>query len=526
MRTSKDRTGNSIIGLLFALQLVMHLAIAPDFACNWDETNNRQFGIESLGYAKHYVETGRPAVQSYGAEHGTAFETVLVLAERALGSRYEDDPARIHRMRHLIIMLFMLVGAYCFFLFCRDYFQSWRLGLLGAALLLWHPLIFGHSFGNSMDISFLSACCIAFHTLFRFVETGRLRWTAAHALASAFAIDIRIVGVLLGGMSVSVLLLNAWRRGRPALRTVELVGLYLALSSIAVVAFWSFLWGAPLSNFVWALRSMSNLTYSDTMLYFGHRVSTLGLPWHYNLGWIALTTPPIIVVLFFVGAVGRITAWLRSPILLKGGEDGVIVMLGWLIISLAAPMLLHSVLFDSWRHHFFVYPAIVFLSLVGLRSVFDLSDKVLGRRARAFKGGAVAALLGYLLLLIVRLHPYEALYFNSIANLVGRPDRSRGLEQSFDVDYWGLSYREGLEYLARYTEGPFRVYRTSQALTVNAMWLSKKDRERLILVDRLADAQYFMSGYRYVDKEYPQEYGQEIYRRMIGNTKVLTVRQR
>src|SRR5262249_238224 len=116
MRTSNNRTGNPIIvGLLLALQLVMHLAIAPDFASHWDETNNRQFGLESLGYAKHYVEAGRPAAQSYGAEHGTAFETALVLAERALGSRYEDDPARIHRMRHLIIALFMLVGAYCFF---------------------------------------------------------------------------------------------------------------------------------------------------------------------------------------------------------------------------------------------------------------------------------------------------------------------------------------------------------------------------------------------------------------------------
>jgi hypothetical protein len=50
------------------------------------------------------------------------------------------------------------------------------------------------------------------------------------------------------------------------------------------------------------------------------------------------------------------------------------------------------------------------------------------------------------------LHPYQALYFNRV--VAGGLPRAA---QKFETDYWGSSYKEGVDWLIRYYESPVPV---------------------------------------------------------------------
>jgi hypothetical protein len=79
----------------------------------------------------------------------------------------------------------------------RRRFGDWRLGLLGALLLVLSPRLFAEFFYNDKDVVFMAFFVIATNTSVAFVARPSWRRAAWHALACAFAIDARIMGVLL-----------------------------------------------------------------------------------------------------------------------------------------------------------------------------------------------------------------------------------------------------------------------------------------------------------------------------------------
>jgi hypothetical protein len=79
---------------------------------------------------------------------------------------------------------------------------------------------------------------------------------------------------------------------------------------------------------------------------------------------------------------------------------------------------------------------------------------------------------------MAELHPYEAVYFNS---LVGGVD---GAEGRYPLDYWGLSYKEGLSYLLRSTHGRVRLWTCTAPGYSNRNLFSRRERERLSYVSK------------------------------------------
>ena len=114
-------------------------------------------------------------------------------------------------------------------------------------------------------------------------------------------------------------------------------------------------------------------------------------------------------------------------------------------------------------------------------------------------------------------HPHQNLYFNLLA---GRDMKE--VKNSFELDYWGLSYRKALEYILRNDKGDaIKIYVANLSGRVNANILSHSDRKRLIYVDDLNDAEYFLSEYRWHRKEYP--YRDEYYSVKIDGAKIMVV---
>jgi hypothetical protein len=103
----------------------------------------------------------------------------------------------------------------------------------------------------------------------------------------------------------------------------------------------------------------------------------------------------------------------------------------------------HGPAFTGMRHFLFVIPALATLAGIGL----DAALSALATRGRLFASGGLAVVAACFLLnavTLIRLHPYEYLFYN---NMVGGLE---GASRRYDLDYWFNSMPEALNQLEAY----------------------------------------------------------------------------
>jgi hypothetical protein len=372
-------------------------------------------------------------------------------------------------------------------------FRDWRLGLLAAAMLVLSPRIFADAFYNSKDLVFMAVFLIALTTMFTFAAKPSVRSALAHALATAAAIDLRIVAIVLLPLTAGLLALSIVRREVSVRKLLVPSGVFAGLTVVFVVAMFPWLWSDPMNRFASVVRSMSNFQrYSDRVRYRGDSIMPDDLPWHYVPTWIAISTPPVYLVFFAIGGAVILWTMLVHPIRVwKSRTDTADIAL---LLLLCAPVVMvastHTVIYDGWRHLYFIYPAFVLISLRGWVAVWEAVDGV--RVARwclaAVTGGAMAATAIWM----ITAHPMQNVYFNRLAGHDWR--------RYYEVDYWGLGNRKALEYILAHDTGRFTIRaESSTAIDRAALILPPQDRSRVDIVERDAPAQYVLTNYRGTD---------------------------
>ena len=122
----------------------------------------------------------------------------------------------------------------------------------------------------------------------------------------------------------------------------------------------------------------------------------------------------------------------------------------WFVIPFIGFVILRSALYDNFRQIIFILPPIFWMAGVVFEKV---------------KRPALQVALIVLVILPgivdgVRLHPYEYIYYNRFIGGVN------GAQNKFELDYWGISYREAAEYVnkiappnaAIWVDGPSRLF--------------------------------------------------------------------
>ena len=522
-RLLPDSYRRPVVGLFFGLLVLLGLWRAPDYGSFIDEDSCRDSGQVSLVYLyslvpSHWLPARAAArltqvppealLENYrDRDYGVAFELPLGVFEKATGY---TDMADIMWLRHCVVWLVSCVGLVAFYWLATQRLGSWRVGLLGVGMLLLSPRQFADFFYNSKDAVFLAAYLVAAATAVAFIRRPTMSHAAWHALACAFAIDIRLMGVIIPPLTLALLALQQWRgayRGQPVGRgTLLYVGLLPAL----IVAFWPFLWAAPVERFVQAWVNMSHFRWLGNMLYDGQLISTANpLPWHYPVVWLGITTP-----LLYLGGLALALGLLVQQVARRGwqlyataGEWQDLLMWGLGAGPFITIIILHSVLYDGWRQLYFAYPPLLLLALRGLVAAWrwplpQASWQAGWRGAIAL---VVAASLVMTASTMQQLHPLENLYFNALAG--SHP------ELRYEYDYWGLSFRQGFTWILRHDNRPTIWVRTSlpAADVLNRYLLPPADQARLVIQrDPNGPADYFLTTYRF----HPQPYsglGQPVY---------------
>ena len=524
---------------MFGLLTVLGMVLVRDYGMGWDEPAERLNAFVSAKYVALRLapELARrqprladiPDLRQHrDADHGVLFLLPLVAAE----ALWPADPATWAYWRHLAGFLVFVAGVWAVYRLGTLLHGSWRWGLVGAGLLVLSPRIFAEAFYNYKDVVFLSLFALAMLTLLRLLRRPTPGRALVHALATAAAIDVRAMGVLLPALTLGFVALELAYRPVRRRAFAGALGLYVPVLAALVVLGWPYLWANPVHYLGAALGSFGHYAKALEVFYLGRFVAVRALPWHYAPVWVLITTPVPYVVLFGIGLLGLArAAWLAGPgrWLRRSRSRRYLLVLVWFGGPLLGVIGLRSVLYDGWRHLYFIYPAVVLVAGLGLRLLWHAWQQ---RQAAAapLRARAAGALLVALALGTARVawrmvaeHPYQYAYFSFLPGRV--------VEQRFERDYWGLSVKQGLEWVLAHDARPAVPVsmdeRTAMTLRINAKMLPPVARARLRLVATdSAGGGYFLSIYRWHPGAYPARVGRPVHTIRVGGAAILGVWRR
>jgi len=403
-----------------------------------DGTPNEKSGQRFSEYIQHFNILKPIPYDSkniHDVQHGPAFELFLTFVQKSF--KLVDARNEI-LMRHLCTFLLFYFSVLIFYRLNQLYFKDRGIALLGCVFLVLHPRIFSHSFYNSADISFLSFYIMSTYTLFKYLSKRSVVRASWHALACALLTDIRISGCLIAIITVFVFSFELFKLRKDASQFQNAVVsfiIFICLYLELIILFYPVLWVCPAERFLMALRAST--PYARTIL-----------GWYYNPIWIMVTTPPLYLLFFIIGLFFSLGSFFCKDFSTTDHRMRTLIILVLLFIPLAAPMLLKTFLFCEWRHHYFIYPMMVIIALIGVKGCLDLIDaRVKGRILGVVRGvfiGFIGACLTAIVWTMVVLHPYQHIYFNFLKDIpsVERLCIYRAMRSN--PDYWRLSVQDAL----------------------------------------------------------------------------------
>ncbi|HEX7194796.1 MAG TPA: hypothetical protein VF207_07485 [Chthoniobacterales bacterium] len=423
--------------------------------------------------------------------------------------------------RHLLTFLVYFGGVCAVYRLAHRRFLDWRTGLLSALFLIVTPRFFAESFYNSKDIVFMAVFAAAMNTTVSFVLQPRGKTALIHALATAVAIDVRIMALLLVAVSVMLLIIRLIRRELQLGRTCLVLAVYMIVASALVILMWPYLWSSPLLHFWEAFRHMRHFRWGGEVRYMGAFIRARALPWHYSFTWISITTPVLYLALFVIGTYATCRQIVARGMKLwqDDGELQDIVFLGLFFGPMLAVIYFHSVLYDGWRQLYFVYPAFLLLATKGWVVLWSIKST---RNVYKTSLLTVTTILVFLTAVWMwRAHPLENVYFNILAgkNVIAR----------YDVDYWGLANRRALEYILEKDHSPVvNVWadNRSNPLGYSVLMLMREDRGRVRVGDEKRMPYYVVTNHRFDTDVDNAKYGREyelFYEMKVDSEVVLSV---
>jgi 4-amino-4-deoxy-L-arabinose transferase-like glycosyltransferase len=468
LRSERERRWAFAGVVVLAGLAVLALATFRDYGSIWDEEVQFLYGEYVLAWFRSWFRDG--SALSFGDlyVYGGLFDALAQLLVKI-------SPLGLYETRHLANAATGLVGLYA----------TWRLGtLVGGAptgfvallFLALTPAYYGHAFNNPKDVPFAAFATLAIYLMLRASrEIPRVRpaLVILTGLALGAALGVRAGGLFLLGYLVvlwgSVAAATSAPRGPSLARTA---GAALGASAIAwatMLVFWPWAQLSPIARPIEAAIAATRFRWIGPMLFDGRTIRSDQVPWNYLPTWFAITLPE----LFFL-ALGAGAFVVAKNIAARGVGKRTAIDALFLFFCVAFPigavLVGRPILYDAHRQFLFVLPPLCVLAAWGLVAV--LSDGSVPRPVLAVIALAAAASGAVTAADMIALHPYQTVYFNRLlgGGLAGASSR-------FETDYWGASYREGVEELVRHYRAlrpyPVRIANCS-VRHLTSYWLSRE----------------------------------------------------
>jgi len=498
----------------FFIWIVVGLCIYQKYGISLDERVERQNGMVSLihignqfGISSIQKNSSLDPFRHFNLEtyhdriFGVFFSVTSAFFERVvfnIGDGWNEQA--IFQFRHLETFLICVLGGYALFRLSERRFSDWRIGLLTLSFFILSPRFFGESFYNNKDLIFLSFFFISLNAAIALLTKPSWLWAIGAGIAAGITVDIRVSGFILPAITLTLLMVQLLQ-GQIRFSKLLLTCIIYALSLfVIIIAFWPWLWPDPISRLIEAVQAFSRFTRSDTtMLFMGQQIRSTNLPWVYLPVWIAITTPILYLGLFGIGAAHFLIQYFNSffanlkkfKVKLWSSPEQMqdLVFISVATLPILGVIGLNSVAYDGWRHVYFIYPAFLLIATQGWLVVWQET-----KRHKPFFSQALIAVLIFSFIntatWIIRAHPLQNIYFNILA--------STPWKDHYELDYWAVSAREALEYIAKQDDRPLiKVNMGSIIFFDEALKILKpSDRARFVEAEWEGNADYILTNYR------------------------------
>lgn len=346
-----------------------------------------------------------------------------------------------------------------------------RAGFWALLLLALTPRYYGHMFFNPKDIPFAATYLLSILAIIGVLEKlpQRPGWAPVLwvGVAAGLTLSARIGGMLVLfyfalfiGLYLLVRYARQWRaRGKLewgqfgrdiGFWAVRGVATGLLAGSILLV-FWPIGHANPLGTLQEAISEVQQFGWDGLVLMDGAFWKAQDLPPTYIPYWLMVTQPELVFVLLLVFALVAMLSLFQYARAADWPPYGVFLPRLLLVFSFAFPLgyMLYKqpVLYDGMRHFLFVVPPLI--CVLALTLEWCLRQLESARRKRLAGGVQVAVGVWAVFMIVemVRLHPYQHVYFNHTSGGL------QGALHRDETDYWGTSYREAGLWLNEYVAG-------------------------------------------------------------------------
>jgi tetratricopeptide (TPR) repeat protein len=164
------------------------------------------------------------------------------------------------------------------------------------------------------------------------------------------------------------------------------------------------------------------------------------VPWSYVSQWLVLTLPELILLGLVCGLVSLCLCGVRRLEDIETGHIQRIVLIWSALFPIFYAALMKTPFYDGYRHVLFVVPPLVICGALGVRDVWQRIQSVFLQRV--FMVGVMGVVI-WTGVYMVRIHPNQVVYFNHLV--------AGGIQKAstcYETDYWGNSYKQGLDWIA------------------------------------------------------------------------------
>jgi len=428
-----------IVIVLMFLMLVGGLVVIPDYGMPWDEVleiqtlgaNIREYiGLVQGEKAEPTASASKISFPDYkdhpDMDHG---QSVYYAFSPALFIDFGTGADRtVMLLWHAYTFLVFMAGVAGLYFICSTLGGDWKYGVLGSLFLYLSPRFFAEGHYNSKDIVTMSLAILCIWFGMKMIGTKKFGYAVLFALTGAIATNTRISAVFLFGL-LGILYIITLSVQKEWTKKHFLSGLTAVL---AFVAFYYLLspaaWRDPVGFISYTLSRSSNFEAWPGFVYFWG-IPQRPVPWQYIPVMIGVTTPVLLLLLILAGHVTSILQLVKD---IKEKKFSIatpvyLLCIVYIWAFLLFAMIRQPILYNSWRHFYFLYGALLILSVGAVQFVISR----LTGRAKWIPVGAVGAQLAACLAIILISHPFQFVYYNALAG--SNP------AQGYEYDYWNVS---------------------------------------------------------------------------------------
>lgn len=497
-----ERKQKVLIAVLFLVLTLAGLWMGTGYGVPWDETSEQRILAQNFHeYAYQILGPDSSFIRSALAK-GATLISENIERDHGMAPYYPlvpifflDDAHLVMQIWHAYTWLLFMLGVVALYFLARELGAGRGVAFAASLLLYLAPRFFAEGHYNNKDVVLLAFVLCAFAFAARLMRERGYLPAILFSVAGAFAANVKIIGVLAWGLAGLAVLWKWLGERKLGGRDVRIMLSAIFAFLVCYFLITPAMWHNPVAFFRYLIDNMSHFSRWDGAVLFEGKLYRPGqglpLPWYYLPKMMLLTLPVPFLLLALAGQVYAVIRIVKE----KQSRPLLVALSVFWLLPLAYAMCSQPVIYNSWRHFYFVYAGLSAMGGLGLVWLWQLAGKK--RALKIVSAVAIAAVFITQAVIVLAGHPYQYTYYNVLAGRV---------EGNYELDYWALSTYDALDELvnsaARNQNLPLVFAKPETPpfpypVTNNLDALPRAERDALAYTEDVADAPYLIYNSTY-----------------------------